>query len=375
VHLHHARAAALLRTSRAGDYRTEFAWNHPGANADIAELAVAGFDNHLYYAWPMTRLVVRASRLVAVHGVALAARLHDDVPDARITAIRLGQGTPLSVEEATAAGSRARARYGIAHDAIVFGCYGGLSPDKRLPQVLAAYAATRAYVPTAHLLLAGAVPEHYDLRGDIERHGLGGHVTLTGYLATDEAFTASIAACDVALNLRWPTAREVSGPWLRCLAAGKPTVIVDLAHLTDVPTLDPRSWQPNVVSSRASLEVLGEVSGASTPCAVAIDILDEDHSLRLAMRRLGTDPLARATLGRAAHAYWHRSHSIDAMLADYRQLIADAVRHPTSPPPLPPHLLDDARDTLERLMEPFGLAAPLRLQSLNEVSCDDSRER
>jgi glycosyltransferase involved in cell wall biosynthesis len=364
VHLHHARAAALLRTFRAGDYRTEFVWNHPGTNADMAELAVAGFDNHLYYAWPMTRLVVRATRLAAVHGVALAARLRDEIPDARITAIRLGQGTPLSVEEATDAGSRARARYGIAPDAIVFGCYGGLSPDKRLPQVLAAFAATRAYVPTAHLLLAGAVPDHYDLRSDIERHGLSAHVTLTGYLAPDDAFTASIAACDVALNLRWPTAREVSGPWLRCLAAGKPTVIVDLAHLTDVPTLDPRSWRPNVASSRAS-----------SPCAVAIDILDEDHSLRLAMRRLGTDPLARATLGRAARAYWHDSHSIDAMVADYRQLIADAVRHPISPLPLPPHLLDDARGTLERLMAPFGLPAPLPLQSLNEVSCDDSRER
>ena len=358
AHLHHARAAALLRTFRAADYRTEFAWNHPDANADIAELAVAGFDNHLYYAWPMTRLVVRASRLVAVHGVALAARLRADVPDARITAIRLGHGTPVSIEEAADAGSRARARYGIAPDAIVFGCYGGLSPDKRLPQVLAAYAATRAYVPTAHLLLAGAVPEHYDLRADIERHGLVDHVTLTGYIATDEAFTASIAACDVALNLRWPTAREVSGPWLRCLAAGKPTIIVDLAHLTDVPTLDPRSWRPNVSASRASSEVSGEVSGPSTPCTVAIDIEDEDHSLRLAMRRLGTDPLARATLGRAARAYWNHSHSIDAMVADYRELLADAVRHPASTVPLPPHLLDDARGALDRLVAPFGLPAP-----------------
>ncbi len=29
AHLHHARAASLLRRFRAGDYRTEFAWNHP----------------------------------------------------------------------------------------------------------------------------------------------------------------------------------------------------------------------------------------------------------------------------------------------------------------------------------------------------------
>jgi glycosyltransferase involved in cell wall biosynthesis len=358
AHLHHARAAALLRTFRAADYRAEFASNHPDASLDIAELAVAGFDTHLYYTWPMTRLVVRASTLVAVHGIALAERLRAEVPDARVNAIRLGHGTLLSVEEAADTSRRARARYGIAPEAIVFGCYGGLSPDKRLPQVLAAFAATRAYVPTAHLLLAGAVPEHYDLRKDVERHCRADAVTLTGYLASDDAFTESIAASDVALNLRWPTAREVSGPWLRCLAAGKPTIIMDLAHLTDVPTLDPRSWRPNIASgttpSRAS---------SPAPCAVAIDILDEDHSLRLAMRRLGTDPLLRTKLGRAARAYWEHAHSIDAMVEDYRGLLAEAVGRPAAAVRLPPHLLDDGRGTLDRLLEPFGLPVPLGLPS------------
>ena len=111
-------------------------------------------------------------------------------------AVRLGHGTRLSNEEAEAASNRARTRYQIKSDAIVYGCYGGLSPDKRLPQVLAALAATRLYIPAAHLLLAGGVPEHYDLVGDIDRLGLNGAVTLTGYLATDEEFTDCIAACD-----------------------------------------------------------------------------------------------------------------------------------------------------------------------------------
>ena len=351
AHLHHARAAALLRTFRARDYRTEFAQNHPGASADIAELAVAGFDNHLYYAFPMTRLVARASRLVAVHGEALATRLREDIPDVHVAAIRLGQGTPLSAGEAEAAGSRARARYGIPKAALVFGCYGGLSPDKRVPEILAAFGAVRPYVPAAHLLLAGAVPEHYDLRRDIARHGLGDCVTLTGYLETDQAFTDAIAACDVALNLRWPTAREVSGPWLRCLAAGKPTVVIDLAHLTDVASLDPRTWRPNVTANVAGTTPLA-------PCAVAIDILDEAHSLRLAMRRLGTDLQLRASLGRAARAYWQDAHSIDAMVADYRALVTDAVRRPAPAVALPSHLRDDGLGTLDRLLRPFGLGSP-----------------
>lgn len=42
AHVHHARAASLLRTFRAADYRVEFKANHPEANADLAELAAAG---------------------------------------------------------------------------------------------------------------------------------------------------------------------------------------------------------------------------------------------------------------------------------------------------------------------------------------------
>jgi hypothetical protein len=70
-------------------------------------------------------------------------------------------------------------------------------------------------------------------------------VTLTGYLDTTTSLTDHLAACDVTLNLRWPTARETSGPWLRALAAGRATVITDLVHLDDVPSLDPRTWTVN----------------------------------------------------------------------------------------------------------------------------------
>ena len=135
-----------------------------------------------------------------------------------------------------------RARYGIAEDAMLFGVFGGLTPEKRLPQILAAFRALLPHAPAARLLLAGAPATHYDVVADVAAHGLQDRVTLTGYLETDEDVTDHVAACDVTLNLRWPTARETSGPWLRALAAGKATVITDLVHLGDVPSLDPRTW-------------------------------------------------------------------------------------------------------------------------------------
>jgi hypothetical protein len=119
--------------------------------------------------------------------------------------------------------------------------------------------------------------------------------------------------------------------------------------------MDPRTWRPNGVAGA------GTVSDGltSAPCAVAIDILDEDHSLRLAMRRLGTDEVLRASLGRSARARWDQQHSITAMVADYRSLIADAVARPTPAIALPAHLVDDGGSTLARVLEPFGLASPL----------------
>jgi glycosyltransferase involved in cell wall biosynthesis len=344
VHLHHARAAALLRMRRPADYRAEFAWNHPDASVDVAELAIAGFDSHIYYDWPMTRLVATASRLVAVHNEALADQLREDAPGARVATVALGHGVAMSPAEIAIAGERARKRYGISPDAVLFGCFGGLSPDKRVPRVLAAFAAVRAYFPTAHLLLAGAIPEHYDLRGDVEEHRLQSFVTVTGYLDSEDEFTDAIAASDVALNLRWPTARELSGPWLRCLAAGKPSVITDLAHLSEVPTVDPRTWQS---------------TSAKTPCAVAIDILDEDHSLRLALRRLGTDKALRHAIGQAGRTYWQEHHSIATMVEGYQRLIEQAMSAPIEPVPLPQHLRDVGEATLDRLLEPLGVRSPL----------------
>jgi glycosyltransferase involved in cell wall biosynthesis len=284
----------------------------------------------------------------------------------------------LTPEREARARQSVRGRYGISDDAVVFGCFGGMTPEKRLPQILAAFRATRRQAPSAHLLLAGAPAAHYDVDADIAAHGLQPHVTVAGYLESDADLTDHLAACDVSLNLRWPTARETSGPWLRALAAGRATIITDLVHLADAASLDPRTWEVNAVSTsedRRPTSVLGlsERSFLSAPSsgqpqngprtsdlgprqaiAVAIDILDEDHSLRLAMRRLADDAALRARLGAAARQWWQREHSLDVMVGDYERVIAAAVARPAPGEALPPHMRDDGDRRLRELMAPFG---------------------
>ena len=349
AHLHHARAAVLLRTARAGDYRSEFVANHPEAPADAAELAVAGFDSHLYYLWPMARLAAQASRLTAVHSRQMADRMRTELDIGHIEYLRLSQGALVTGERERRARATVRARYGIDPEAVTFGCFGGLTPDKRLPQILEAFAAMLRYAPDARLVLAGAGAAHYDLPADVRVRGLTNHVVLTDYLDGDEELTDCIAAVDVTLHLRWPTAREISGPWLRCLAAGKPTIVMDLLQLVDVPTIDPRTWMPNA----------GGAGRAEESVAVAIDILDEVHSLSLAMCRLAWDAALRRTLGASARHYWLREHSLAAMVNDYLKLMQVARSMPAPMRSLPDHLVDDGTRLLQRLVAPFGIAAPL----------------
>ncbi len=351
--LHHSRARALLRRGRKDDYRAEFGYAHPGANPDIAEFVVAGLQGAVYYMWPFLAAVVRRARLVAVHNPRLAQELRESFPDARIETLRMG------VRDAAVADPAAEPAMPAA-DAITFGAFGLITPEKRIPQILRALAAMSraapAGTPRPRLRLIGETASHYDVRADAERHGVAAQVEITGYVPDDQ-LDAELRRCDVCLCLRWPTSRETSASWLRCLAAGKPTVINDLTHLVDIPTLDPRTW--TALDARPTADAANRRLRPADAVAVSIDILDEDHSLELAMRRLATDASLRTSLAGAARRHWEAHHTLPQMAEDYERLIALAATVPAPDPSaiqLPPHFLDDQTVLMRRLLAECGLA-------------------
>jgi glycosyltransferase involved in cell wall biosynthesis len=225
--------------------------------------------------------------------------------------------------------------------------------------MLRALATIRGVVPGVRLRLVGDVAPYYDVAADARGHGVEDLVTITGW-TDDDAFDREIRAADVCLCLRWPTNREASGPWLRALAAGKPTVINDLAHLVDLPTLDPRTWEVQVAAPAAADAL--RVWRRAEAIAVAVDLLDEDHSLAIAMRRLALDATLRAELGAAARRHWAAGHTIGHMAADYERAIeaaaavapaADSARWGR---PLPAHVTADHSVHARRLAAEVGVA-------------------
>ena len=367
--LHHARGRMLLQQwpPRPDDYRREFWFNHPDANPDLAELGAVGLLGSLTYLWPMLRVVVESSRRVIVHNEWLADQIREAHAGAAVDVVEMGVPEPASRPGAR---QQIRSRYGISEDAVVFTAFGKVTPEKRVREAMRALASIAEIAPQAHLLVAGETVEYYDMQAEAESLGVRERVTFAGYLA-DEEIDDHLAASDVCVCMRWPTSRETSASWLRCLAAGKPTISTDLVHTVDVPTLDPRDWtvldarlksrpteqrKPRPTEQRKSRPTDGAPTIDDTPTGpvgVSIDILDEDHSLKIAIRRLATDENLRTSLGFNARALWSERFSLERMVAGYQSAIASAIQTTTTDAEihaaLPLHLRSSGAEHAESL--------------------------
>lgn len=322
--LHHARARQLLQQNRPDDYRREFRYDHPAAGGDFAEYAVAGLGGPIHYLWPMVRVVLETARLVAVHNAYVAEGLREIHPQVAIETIRMGVPAPAA---ASTARSDIRAALRLPHDAIVFAAFGKVTAEKRIQPIGTALAALAESGVNAYLLIVGDA----EAAGDLGGARASDRVRAAGYVA-DEAIADYLAAADACLCLRWPTALETSASWLRCLAAAKPTVITDLAHLADVPAA----------------------------AALRIDLLDEPASLLEAMRALATDAALRDRVARAGHEHWAARHTLAQMAADYRRLLPLAAQaEAPAPAELPAHFTDDHSHVARAILAEMGVTVDL----------------
>jgi glycosyltransferase involved in cell wall biosynthesis len=116
----------------------------------------------------------------------------------------------------------------------LIGCFGFLNMNKRIPELLEAFAAFRRERPGARLLLVGAAGERFDVQRRLERLGLAEGVTRLDYVP-EEGLWALMAACDALVNLRYPTMGETSGSVIRALSLGKPLIVSDVGWFSELP--------------------------------------------------------------------------------------------------------------------------------------------
>jgi len=314
--LHHARAAQFLESEEVRAWhaspgsvpareraepvleawRAELEYAYPGRGARLHAAALGTVGSLLPYAYPLVRLPVEASRAVAVHNRFTAEAVRAEVKGALV----LQAPMPVSRFDVDTGAVRAlRERLGFGPQHVVVGVFGLLTPEKRVASVARALARAAASDDRLRLLLVGPVPDRARLDADLARLDLLGRTVVTGRVPLAE-LAALIEAADVVAHLRYPSARETSAALLRVLAQGRPTLVSDLEHQSELPD--------DVV--------------------LRIDVADEEGALEAGLRRLAGDATLRERLSRTAAAYVAREHEPSRVAAAWEAVFEAARQAP-----------------------------------------------
>ncbi|MBK7931065.1 MAG: methyltransferase domain-containing protein [Bryobacterales bacterium] len=127
-----------------------------------------------------------------------------------------------------------RARLGLGEAEPLVGIFGYMKPYKRVSQSLRAFARLRRLVPEARLLMVGEEHPDFPLDPQIRALGQQSAVRRFGYASIEE-FEGYLSACDVVLNLRFPTVGETSGTLLRAFGMSKAAIVSDVGSFAEFP--------------------------------------------------------------------------------------------------------------------------------------------
>ncbi len=180
----------------------------------------------------------------------------------------------------------------------LIGSFGHINENKRMPQLLDAFAALRRTRHGARLLVVGSESPGFDLAGRIERTGLDATGVIREPYVEEERLWALMAACDAIVLLRAPTMGETSGAAIRALSLGKPLVVSDVGWFSELPD-----------DVAIKIPVGGD---------------EEVQALTAALRRLADPETARA-MGEAARALVVREHDVDRVAERYAAALEEAA--------------------------------------------------
>ena len=319
--LHQSRATMLLSKGLVQEYMNEAKLNHP-MSEEIGQAVSSGIFSDLYfYYFPFVRLVLNSALAAAAHTEIVAEKLR--VTETPVIHIPMAiQSGPPQPSPDPFPGKLVIASFGLATRA------------KRILQILPAIARLARCYDNLLYLIVGEVAHHLYLAEEIQERQMHDLVHVTGHVEREE-FVELMNRSDIILNLRYPSAGEISATLLRAMACSKPVLISRLQYLREIP-LDA------VLRVRPDQEI-------------------EDIFTNL--EKLIRDPELRARLGATARTYIETDHRPEQMVDGYRRLIELGLQRKARfhPPELPLHLRSGReilREYLQRTSFP-GLGSDL----------------
>lgn len=263
-----------------------------------------------YEGVPMLHQLLKRSKAAIVHSGCVESELRDAGFAGAVARIPHGAWVP------DASRSDFRDRLGLDETTPLIGIFGFLKPYKRIAESLRAFRRLVRVQPSAKMILAGEPHPQLQLESLIRSLDLGLHVRVLGFRPIEE-FVGYLAACDIVLNLRYPTVGENSGTLMRALGLGKAVVVSDVGSFSELPE--------------------------SICLKAPVDATEEDHLFEY-LNLLVSRPELRKALGARAREWvdtectWRQ---VARRYADFLERIArngtppDVVESPRVQPPAP----------------------------------------
>ena len=176
----------------------------------------------------MTRRILAASRGVVVH----SRFMRDEMRAAGFTGPTAVIPHGAWIPQADRNGFRHK--LGLDEATPLIGIFGFLKPYKRIAESLRAFRRLVRLMPNVKMILVGEPHPEFPVESMIRSMGLSANVRVLGF-APIEDFVGYLGACDIVLNLRFPTVGESSGTLLRSLGLGKAVMVSEVGSFQEFP--------------------------------------------------------------------------------------------------------------------------------------------
>ncbi len=127
-----------------------------------------------------------------------------------------------------------RHKLGLDETTPLVGIFGFLKPYKRIAESLRAFRRLLRLMPNVKMILVGEPHPEFPVEAMIRSMGLSANVRVLGFTPIED-FVGYLGACDIVLNLRFPTVGESSGTLLRSLGLGKAVMVSEVGSFQEFP--------------------------------------------------------------------------------------------------------------------------------------------
>jgi len=233
--LHDTVLGHLLVEEAAADgewkrFAEELGESHGRAGSALAAARRWGYTGRLDpFLFPARAVYLRNASAVVVHTRVAEGEVAASCPELRVRRVALAVAEPAVGDRQTW-----RGKLGVSDRELLLAHLGFLTPAKGLDVILHSLAALSLMGVGVRLVVVGEGSEAGSFETAVAAAGLENRVRVWGY-ASEAELGGILAAADLGLVPRYPTAGETSAAALRFFAAGRPVAVAGYRQFLELP--------------------------------------------------------------------------------------------------------------------------------------------